>query len=137
MPKLSDEGRAVLSEVRAIGHGVGGLRAKVKGLEAEVNFGGGCGVAARPSRQRLKLLCRDVSAGVTAPSRGNAGAITAIAQDGAVVRGISGPLAARTEHVDWTAARAVAMIPLRAPITRWRRWNAFRPGRGANTFNLF
>jgi DNA-binding transcriptional LysR family regulator len=118
-PVLTDAGRAVLSDVHAVAHGIDGLHAKVagllQGLEAEVNLA----VDVMLPSDRLGRVLRTFSS--TFPTVAlrlhveALGAVTALVLDRRAVIGISGPLSAGIEGIDSVYAGMVPMVPVAAP----------------------
>ncbi|MEG3086023.1 LysR family transcriptional regulator [Sphingomonas sp. PB4P5] len=139
-PQLTVAGRAVLSEVRGIAHGVDELRAKVKGLlegvEGEVNLA----VDVMLPTARLGIVLREFAVAyptVTLRLHVEAlGAITALVLEGKAVIGISGPLAAGVEGVDCNSVGSVAMVPVAAPDHELARMERIPPGAGRNYTQL-
>ncbi|WP_156680392.1 LysR family transcriptional regulator [Sphingomonas profundi] len=131
-PTLTEAGRAVLAEARAVAQGVDGLRATVKGLldglEAEVNLA----VDVMLPAPRLGRVLRDFAAAfptVTLRLHVEAlGAVTALVLDGKAVIGISGPLAIGTAEIEAVAAGLVAMVPVAAPDHPLARMAPIAPG---------
>jgi DNA-binding transcriptional LysR family regulator len=118
-PKLTEAGHAVLADARRVADGIGGLRAKVKGLteglEAEVNVAVDVMLPAR----RLGEVLRAFSAAyptVTLRLHTEAlGAVASLVIDGRAVLGLSGPLAAGIDALDTQAAGSIALVPVAAP----------------------
>jgi DNA-binding transcriptional LysR family regulator len=139
-PQLTVAGRALLSEVRSISHGMDGLRAKVKGLldglEAEVDLA----VDVMLPAERLgKVLRAFVAEFPTVQLRLHVealGAITAMVLDRHAVVGISGPLSAGVEGIESIAAGSVPMVPVAAPDHALGRMEAIMPGAGRDHIQL-
>jgi len=139
-PKLTEQGRAVLAEAKAISQGVDGLRAKVKGmldgLEAEVNLA----LDVMLPADRVGLVLRDFA--VTFPTVQlrlhveALGAITALVLDKEAVVGLSGPLSAGVEGIDSRSAGSVAMVPVAAPDHPLGRMMKIEPGAGRDYTQL-
>lgn len=139
-PKLTVAGRAVLAEVREIGQGFDGLRAKVKGLleglEAEVNLA----VDVMLPADRLGAILRAFNTAfptVTLRLHVEAlGAITAMVLDQTAVIGISGPLAAGVEGVECISAGSIPLVPVAAPDHGLARMERIAPGAGREYIQL-
>ncbi|UAK24535.1 LysR family transcriptional regulator [Sphingomonas nostoxanthinifaciens] len=139
-PVLTEAGRAVLAEARAVAGGLDGLRAKVKGLldglEAEVNLA----VDVMLPTRRLGLVLRAFAEHyptVTLRLHVEAlGAVAALVLDGRAVIGLSGPLAAGIEGLDSVAAGRVAMVPVAAPDHPLARFDPIPPGAARDCVQL-
>jgi DNA-binding transcriptional LysR family regulator len=139
-PQLTVAGRAVLAEVRAIGEGFDGLRAKVKGLleglEAEVNLA----VDVMLPAERLGAVLRafnDEFPTVTLRLHVEAlGAVTSLVLEQKANLGISGPLAAGGKGVECVAAGSVLMVPVAAPDHPLARMERIAPGSGRDYIQL-
>lgn len=133
-PRLTEAGRALLAEARAVSHGVEGLRAKVKGLldglEAEVDLA----VDVMLPSERLGGVLRAFAAEFpTVQLRLHVEALGAIASmvlDRRAMIGLSGPLAAGVEGLECCAAGSVALVPVAAPDHPLGRMELIPPGAG-------
>lgn len=133
-PKLTVAGRAVLAEARAVGEGIDGLRAKVRGLlqglEAEV----GLAVDVMLPPERLGRVLRGFAREFPTVSLRlhveALGAIAAMVLDRTAIIGISGPLAAGVEGLECIDAGSVPMIPVAAPDHPLGRMQTIPPGAG-------
>jgi DNA-binding transcriptional LysR family regulator len=139
-PQLTEAGRAVLAEVRAIGEGFDGLRAKVKGLleglEAEVNLAVDVMLPAERLGAVLRAF-RDEFPTVTLRLYVEAlGAITSLVLEQKAILGISGPLAAGAKGVECVAAGSVTMVPVAAPDHPLARMERIAPGSGRDHIQL-
>lgn len=131
-PQLTDEGRALLAEARAIAHGFDGLRAKVKGLldglEAQVSLA----VDVMLPAERLgRVLHRFSAEFPTVQLRLHVealGAVTSLVLDREAVVGISGPLSSGVAGIDSRAAGSIPMIPVAAPDHPLARMAPVLPG---------
>lgn len=139
-PTLTTAGRALLAEARAIGQGMDGLRAKVKGLldglEAEVDLA----VDVMLPAVRLGRVLREFAAAFPTVSlrlhTEALGAVTAMVLDGTAVVGISGPLAAGVDAIEAVTAGSVAMVPVAAPDHPLSRMERIAPGAGRDFVQL-
>ncbi len=118
-PKLTEAGRAVLAETRSVASGIGGLKAKVKGLldglEAEVNFAFEVMLPARRLGEVLRAFAA-IYPTVTLRLHVEAlGGVAAHVLDGCAVIGLSGPPAAGIDGIGSVAAGSVPMVPVAAP----------------------
>ncbi|MFT4057730.1 MAG: LysR family transcriptional regulator [Novosphingobium sp.] len=139
-PQLTEQGRAVLAEAKAIAQGVDGLRAKVKGmldgLEAEVNLALDVML---PAERVGQVLREFATAFPTVQLRLHVealGAITALVLDREAVVGLSGPLSAGVEGIDSRSAGSVAMVPVAAPDHPLGRMMTIEPGAGRDYTQL-
>lgn len=118
-PVLTEAGRAVLAEARTVALGVDALRARVKGLqdglEAEVSLV--VDVMLPPDRlgTALRAFARAYPTVALRLHVEALGAVTAKVLDGEAVIGVSGPLDAGTDGLDWVTAGSVQLIPVAAP----------------------
>jgi DNA-binding transcriptional LysR family regulator len=139
-PRLTVAGRAVLAEVRAIGEGFDGLRAKVKGLldglEAEVNLA--LDVMLPPDR--VAAVLRAFNAHFPTVSLRlhveALGAVTALVLDEKAVVGISGPLSLGVQGVECISAGSLTMVPVAAPDHPLARMARIAPGAGREHIQL-
>lgn len=139
-PKLTDAGRAVLTEARAAALVIDGLRAKVKGLldglEAEVDLA----VDVMLPAERLGRILRDFAAEFpTVQLRLHVealGAVTAMVLDGKANIGLSGPLFAGVPGIESRLAGSVPMVPVAAPDHPLGRLTAIPPGAGREHIQL-
>ena len=116
-PQLTEAGRAVLSEARAVTNGVNGLRAKVRGLlqgvEAEIRLVLDVMLPASRVVDALKAFRAEFP---TVSLRLNVealGMITQMVFDGTATIGISGPL--EMAGIERVSVGAVELIPVAAP----------------------
>lgn len=139
-PKLTLAGKAVLAEVRTIGQGFDGLRAKVKGLleglEAEVNLA----VDVMLPAERLGAVLRAFNAEFPTVSLRlhveALGAVAALVLDESAVIGVSGPLASGVEGLERLSAGSVPMVPVAAPDHPLARMSPIEPGVGRDHIQL-
>ncbi len=131
-PRLTEAGRAVLVEARAIGQGVDGLRARVRGLadglEAEV----GLAVDVMLPSEALAAVLRDFAAHYpTVALRLHVealGAVSHLVLERRAVIGIAGPLAAELPGLDCRVLGSVALVPVAAPTHPLARADVLAPG---------
>lgn len=139
-PRLTTEGRAVLSEARSINQGFEGLRATVKGLleglEAEVNLA--LDVMVPPTRTGviLRTFAREFPTVALRLHVEALGAVTTLVQRREAVLGIAGPAAVTAEGVICAGAGAVAMVPVAAPDHPLARMERIAPGEGRRHVQL-
>ncbi len=139
-PELTSAGRAVLSEARALAHGMASLRAKAKGLldglESEVDLA----VDVMLPGERLGSILRQFSEQFPTVSLRlhveALGAITAMVLERRAVVGISGPLARGVEGVQWVSAGSVQLVPVAAPDHPLGQMDRIGPGEGRNHVQL-
>ena len=118
-PQLSEAGRAVLAEARALLRGLDGLRAKVKGLrdglEAEVSL---VVDVMLPTSTLVAVLQAFQQAFPTVPIRLSVESLGAVSQhilDGAATLGVCGPLRIESDRREYIPYRDLALIPVAAP----------------------
>ena len=139
-PVLTAAGRAVLAEARLLANGVDGLRAKVKGLleglESEVDLavdvmlpGERVGRVLRAFREQFPTVSLRLHVEAL-------GAVTALVLDRKAVVGVSGPLVAGMDGMDWVDAGSVVMVPVAAPDHPLGRMTDIPPGEGRNHVQL-
>lgn len=139
-PILTAAGRAVLAEARLLANGVDGLRAKVKGLleglESEVDLavdvmlpGERVGRVLRAFREQFPTVSLRLHVEAL-------GAVTALVLDRKAVVGVSGPLVAGMDGMDWVDAGSVVMVPVAAPDHPLGRMTDIPPGEGRNHVQL-
>ena len=139
-PKLTEAGRSVLEEARAIGEGFDGLRAKVKGLleglEAEVNLALDVMLPAERVGAVLRAFNQEYPTVSLRLHVEALGAITSLVLEQKAVVGISGPLAAGVEGVDSLSAGSLPMVPVAAPDHALARMEHIAPGAGREYIQL-
>ncbi len=139
-PTLTVEGRALLSEARAIGHGFDGLRAKVKGLldglEGEVNLAVDVMLPAARLGRVLRTFALEFPTVALRLHVEALGGVTALVQAGQAVLGVSGPLPTHVDGIDCVAAGSVAMVPVAAPNHVMARMARIPPGEGRQHVQL-
>lgn len=118
-PELTDIGRAVLEEARAIHHGVENLRARVKGLseglEAEVSLAVDVML---PTARLVDALQAFQVAFPTTPLRLHVEALGAVSQlvlEGTATVGLSGPLSLGVDGLEHANMGEVRLVPVAAP----------------------
>jgi DNA-binding transcriptional LysR family regulator len=139
-PQLTMAGRAVLAETRAIGQGMDGLKAKVKGLlegvEGEVNLA----VDVMLPPKRLAAVLRAFSEAFPTVSFclhvEALGAVTALVLDGTAAIGVSGPLATEIEGIHHIAIGSVPLVPVAAANHPLATAPEIYPGMGRNYVQL-
>jgi DNA-binding transcriptional LysR family regulator len=139
-PVLTAAGRAVLAEVRTIGEGFDGLRAKVKGLleglEAEVNLA----VDVMLPAARLGAVLRAFKVEFPTVSLRlhveALGGVTSLVLEQQAILGISGPVATGAKGVECVSAGSVTMVPVAAPDHPLARMERIAPGAGREHIQL-
>jgi len=131
-PELTQAGRAVLAEARAVADGVDKLRARVKGLleglEAEVSLAVDVML---PTARLVDALQAFQTEFPTVPLRLHVealGAVTQLVLDGTATIGITGPLNIRTEGIERLQIGAVRMLAVAAPFHPLARPGPRLPG---------
>ncbi|WP_232491618.1 LysR family transcriptional regulator [Novosphingobium kaempferiae] len=131
-PQLTEEGRALLSEVHAISDDVDALLAKVRslrqGLEAELSLA----VDVMVPGNVLARLLRDFQARFpTVPLRLHVealGAVAALVLDGRATLAIAGPDILELPEIERETIGAVEMVPVAAPDHALARVDRIAPG---------
>ncbi len=118
-PQLSEAGRAVLVEARALSRGLDSLRAKVKGLagglEAEVSL---VVDVMLPTPDLVAVLQAFQQAFPTVPIRLYIESLGAVGQhvlDGVATLGICGPFRLESDRLEYIPFRDLELIPVAAP----------------------
>ncbi|WP_207458245.1 LysR family transcriptional regulator [Azospirillum sp. SYSU D00513] len=118
-PRLTEAGRAVLSEARSIANGMGSLRAKVRGLarglEAEVHLALDVMLPAWRVVDALKAF-REAFPTVTLRLYVDAlGAVTQMVLNRTATVGVSGPLDVEIDGIERIGVGFVDLVPVAAP----------------------
>ncbi|MCX8253181.1 LysR family transcriptional regulator [Beijerinckiaceae bacterium RH AL1] len=118
-PQLSEAGRAVLAEARALSRGFDALRAKVKGLvdglEAEVSL---VVDVMLPTDDLVEVLQAFQQEFPTVRIRlyiESLGAVTERVLDGVATIGICGPLRLESDRLEYIPFRDLELVPVAAP----------------------
>lgn len=131
-PVLTVAGSAVLAEVRAIGEGFDGLRAKVKGLleglEAEVTLAVDVMLPAKRLGEVLRAFSLQFPTVTLRLHVEALGAITSLVMKRSAILGISGPITAGSEYLERRSAGSVSMVPVAAPDHPLARMKPIAPG---------
>ncbi|MBR0647402.1 LysR family transcriptional regulator [Plastoroseomonas hellenica] len=119
LPRLTETGRAVLAEARAVAQGVDGLRARVnglrRGLEAEVRLALDAMLPAARVADALKAFQAEFPT-VALRLRSEAlGAVTQLVLDRVVTIAVSGPPDATIGGIERVGAGHVDLVPVAAP----------------------
>lgn len=139
-PRLSAAGEAVLAEARAIGKGMDGLRAKVKGLleglEAQVDLAIDVMLPSQWLGETLRAFS-DAFPTVALNLHVEAlGAVTALVLDRKAVIGISGPLAAEMPGIENLVIGSVPLVAVASPDHPLAQARPLRPGMGRDHVQL-
>ncbi|MEN3748288.1 LysR family transcriptional regulator [Sphingomonas sp. HF-S3] len=133
-PRLTDAGRAVLSEARSVSEGIDGLRATARGLlqglEAEVDLAVDVMLPTERLGRVLRAFSREFPTVSLRLHAEALGAVTAMVLDRTAAVGLSGPLSAGVEGLESMAAGSVTMVPVAAPDHPLGRMTAIPPGAG-------
>lgn len=139
-PKLTDAGRAVLSEARAAALVIDGLRAKVKGLldglEAEIDLAVDVMLPAERLGRVLRMFAAEFPTVQLRLHVEALGAVTAMVLDGKAGIGISGPLSAGVPGIESRLAGSLPMVPVAAPDHPLGRMAQIPPGAGRDYIQL-
>jgi len=119
-PQLTEAGRAVLSEARAVKLGVDTLRARVKGIQSGLETEVSLAVDVMlPTVRLVDALQAFQAAFPTIPLRLHVealGAVTQLVLDKTATVGLSGPLSLNVEGLEHHALGSVRLIPVAAPF---------------------
>lgn len=139
-PELTQAGRAVLTEARAVTHGIDILRAKVKGLieglEAEVSLAVDVML---PTSRLVDALQAFQATFPTVPLRLHVetlGAITQRVSDRTATIGISGPLYVKVDGIESIGVGGVRIVPVAAPFHPLARSRTHLAGAARNHIQL-
>ena len=139
-PQLTEAGRTVLAEARAVTDSIGGLKAKVRGLlhglEAELHVV--IDVMLPPERilDALKSF-REKFPTVSLRLHVEAlGAVTQLVLDRVATIGVSGPLDSGIEGVERIGIGGVHLIPVASPEHPLARMGTIHPGAGRDHIQL-
>lgn len=139
-PRLSPAGQAVLAEARAIGQGIDGLRAKVKGLlqglEAKVDLAVDVMLPSKWLGETLSAFAEAFPTVALNLHVEALGAVTALVLDRRAVIGISGPLAAEIPGIENVIIGSVPLIPVASPAHPLARAGRLSPGMGRDHVQL-
>lgn len=139
-PVLTVAGRAVLAEVRTIGEGFDGLRAKVKGLleglEAEVSLAVDVMLPAKRLGEVLRAFSVEFPTVTLRLQVEALGAVTSMVMEQKAILGISGPLASSGKGVECLSVGLVTMVPVAAPDHPLARMERIAPGAGRDHIQL-
>jgi DNA-binding transcriptional LysR family regulator len=139
-PQLTEAGRTVLAEARAVTDSISGLKAKVRGLlhglEAELHV---VIDVMLPADRILDALTsfREEFPTVSLSLHVEAlGAVTQLVLNRVATIGVSGPLDAGIEGIERVGIGGVPLIPVAAPNHPLARGGAIRPGQGRDHVQL-
>lgn len=137
-PQLTQAGRAVLSEARAVTNGINELRAKVRGLlqgvEAEIHLVLDVMLPAWRVVDALKAFRAEFPTVSLRLNIEALGMITQMVLDGTATLGISGPL--EVPGIERVSVGAVELIPVAAPDHPLARTGPNLPGAGREHIQL-
>lgn len=118
-PQLTDAGRTVLAEARAISNGVNGLRSKVKGLlqglEAEIHLVLDVMLPSERVVDALKSFQETFPTVSLHLHMEALGAVTQLVLDGKASIGVGGPIDSITEGLERINIGGVKLLPVAAP----------------------
>lgn len=139
-PVLTDDGKAVLAEARAIARGMDGLRARVKGLHEGLEAEIAVVIDVMLPPERLGAALRAFNAQFpTVALRLHVealGAVIAKVLDREAVIGLSGPLNDLAAGLDWVGAGECALVPVAAPDHPLAMASPAIPGSARNHIQL-
>lgn len=139
-PRLTAAGQAVLAEARAIGKGMDGLRAKVKGLlgglEAQVDLAIDVMLPSAWLGETLRAFYAAFPTVALNLHVEALGAVAALVLDRKAVIGIGGPLAAEIAGIETMVIGSVPLIPVAAPGHPLAQARPLLPGMGRDHIQL-
>lgn len=139
-PRLTAAGAAVLAEARAIGQGMDGLRAKVRGLlqglEAQVDLVVDVMLPSYWLAETLAAFYAEFPTVALNLHVETLGAVTALVLDRRAVIGVSGPLASEQPGIDNVVIGSVPLIPVAAPGHPLATADPLLPGMGRDHVQL-
>lgn len=139
-PRLSNAGRAVLAEARAVSKDMDGLRAKVRGLhgglEAQVDLAIDVMMPSAWFAETLRAFhCEFPTVELNLHVEA-LGAVTALVLEQKAVIGISGPLSAEMPDIDSTVIGSVPLIAVASPDHPLAKAQPLKPGMGRDHIQL-
>lgn len=139
-PRLTEAGRAVLADARAVAQGVDGLRAKVKGmldgLEGEVHLAVDVMVPSARLAELLRAFSETFPSVALRLSVETLGAVASLVLERRAVLAVSGPLVAEHDELERIAVGSVELIPVAAPDHPLARLKTLGPGAGRDHVQL-
>ena len=139
-PQLTVAGRAVLAEARAIGQGIDGLRAKVKGLldglEAEVTLAVDVMLPSGDLAAILRDFAREFPTVALRLHVETLGAVSHLVLQRTAVIGVAGPLASELPGLECIALQPVRLVPVAAPSHPLAQAKKLLPGMGRDHIQL-
>lgn len=139
-PRLTAAGQAVLAEARAIGKGIDGLRAKVKGLlgglEAQVDLAIDVMLPSAWLGETLRAFYAAFPTVALNLHVEALGAVAALVLDRKAVIGIGGPLTAEIAGIETMVIGSVPLIPVAAPGHPLAQAHPLLPGMGRDHIQL-
>jgi DNA-binding transcriptional LysR family regulator len=139
-PRLTEAGRAVLSEARAVAQGVDALRAKAKsmleGLEGEVHIAVDVMVPSARLAELLRAFSETFPSVALRLSVEALGAVASLVLERRAVFGVSGPLVAAQDDLERIVVGSVELIPVAAPDHPLARLETLGPGAGRDHVQL-
>ncbi|MFT0520181.1 LysR family transcriptional regulator [Pseudomonas faucium] len=139
-PQLTEAGRTVLAEARAIANGINGLRAKVKGLlqglEAELHVVLDVMLPAERVVDALKSFQAHFPTVSLHLHMEALGAVTQLVLNRGASIGVSGPLEGPMDGIERIAVGSVELIPVAAPNHPLAQAGSNPPGAGREHVQL-
>ena len=139
-PRLTEAGRAVLSEANAISNRISGLRARVRGLqqglEGEINLVLDVMLPATRVVDALKAFRAEFPTVSLRLYMEALGAVTQMVRDRRAMIGICGPLDAEVAGLERIGVGSVVLIPVAAPDHPLARAGRNAPGAGRDHIQL-
>ncbi len=139
-PRLTPSGEAVLAEARTINQGIGGLLAKVRGLqqglEAQIDVAVDVMLPSRWLSAALGEFYAEFPTVALNLHVEALGAVAALVLERKAAIGISGPVAAGIPGIENVIIGAVPLVPVAAPHHPLSSRNPLRPGMGRDHVQL-
>ena len=139
-PQLTDAGRALVVEARAISLGMDGLRAKVKslleGLEAEVNLAVDVMLPAKKLGSVLRAFSVEFPSVSLRLHVEAMGAVVALVLAEEAVVAVAGPIGAEIDGVESILLGGVQLAPVSAPDHPLAKMHPLPPGAGRDHIQL-
>lgn len=139
-PKLTEAGRAMLADARAVSSSMAHLRARAKGLldglEAEVDLAVDVMLPAERLGRILRLFAEQFPTVTLRLHVEALGAIPTKVLSGEAIIGIAGPLSTTFKSLDSISAGSVMLVPVAAPDHALARMQPIPPGAGRDYTQL-
>jgi DNA-binding transcriptional LysR family regulator len=139
-PRLTPAGKAVLAEVQAIGQGVDGLLAKVRGLlqgvEGKIDIAVDVMLPSRWLAEALRAFYAEFPTVALNVHMEALGAVAALVLERKAIIGLSGPLAADLPGIENVIIGSIPLVPVASPDHPLAQANPLVPGMGRDHVQL-